>query len=62
MDHARVNERAVSIDTGQSKGDKADLAAVKQKLQGGLNKAKVIEGLRIESLWPGPGERIDVIF
>jgi hypothetical protein len=62
MDHARVDERAVSIDTGRSKGDKADLAAVKQKLQGGLDKAKVTEGLRIEFLRPGPGERIDVIF
>ena len=62
INYARVDERAVSIDTGRSKGDKADLAAVKQKLQGGLDKAKVTEGLRIESLRPGPGERIDVIF
>ena len=29
IDHARVDERAVSIDTGRSKGDKADLAVVK---------------------------------
>jgi hypothetical protein len=52
----------VSIDTGRSKGDKADLTVVKQKLQGGLDKAKVTEGLRIEFLRPGPRERIDIIF
>jgi hypothetical protein len=62
MDHAQVDERAMSIDTSRSKGDKADLTVVKQKLQGGLDKAKVTEGLRIEFLRPGPRERIDVIF
>ncbi|KAM0712556.1 hypothetical protein Q7P35_000002 [Cladosporium inversicolor] len=42
MDHARVDERAVSIDTGRSKGDKEDLAVVKQKLQGPGERIDVI--------------------
>jgi hypothetical protein len=52
----------VSTDTSRSKGDKADLALVKQKLQGRLDKAKVTKGLRIEFLRPGSEERIDIIF
>jgi hypothetical protein len=61
-DHVRNDERAVSIDTGRTKADKANFAAVKEKLQGGLDKAKATEGLKIEFLRPGPGERIDVVF
>jgi hypothetical protein len=61
-DHARDDDRAVSIDTGRTKADKVDFAVVKEKLQAGLDKAKATEGLAIEFLRPGPGERIEVIF
>lgn len=61
-DHARDDDRAVSIDTGRIKGGKVDFAVVKKKLQAGLDKTKATEGLVIEFLRPGPGERIEVIF
>ena len=35
---------------------------MKEKLQNGLDKAKVTKGLKIEFLRPGPGERIEVVF
>ena len=59
---ARRDERAVSIDTGRTKAEKANFTLVKEKLQKGLDKAKVTEGLRIAFLRPGPGERIEVVF
>jgi hypothetical protein len=61
-DVARKDERAISIDTGRTKADKADFARVKEKLQNGLDKAKLTEGLKIEFLRPRPGERIEVVF
>jgi hypothetical protein len=61
-DAARKDERAISIDTGRTKAEKADFALVKERLQNGLDKAKVTEGLKIEFLRPGPGERIEVVF
>jgi hypothetical protein len=59
---ARKDERAVSIDTGRTKAEKEDFTLVKEKLQSGLDKAKVTEGLKIEFLRPGPGQRIEVVF
>jgi hypothetical protein len=59
---ARADERAVNIDTGRTKAEKADFAVVKEKLQNGLDKAKVTEGLKIDFLRPGPGDRIEVVF
>ena len=59
---ARKDERAISIDTGRTKAEKTDFALVKERLQNGLDKAKVTEGLKIEFLRPGPGERIEVVF
>jgi flagellar motility protein MotE (MotC chaperone) len=56
------DERAVSIDTGRTKAEKADLAQVKERLQDGLDKAKVTEGLKIEFLRPSTGQRIEVVF
>ena len=35
---------------------------VKEKLQSGLNKTKVTEGLKIQFLRPGPRDRIDIVF
>jgi len=35
---------------------------VKEKLQGRLDKTKVTEGLKIQFLRPGLGDRIDIIF
>jgi len=35
---------------------------VKERLQDGLDKAKVTEGLKIDFLRPGPGDRIEVVF
>jgi hypothetical protein len=35
---------------------------VKERLQNGLDKVKMTEGLKIEFLRPGPGERIEVVF
>jgi hypothetical protein len=35
---------------------------VKARLQDGLDKAKVTEGLKIDFLRPGPGDRIEVVF
>ena len=35
---------------------------VKEKLQGGLNKTKVTEGLKIQFLRPGLGGRINIVF
>jgi hypothetical protein len=58
----RKDERAISIDTGRTKAEKADFALVEERLQNGLDKAKVIEGLKIEFLRPGPGERTEVVF
>jgi hypothetical protein len=34
---------------------------VKERLQNGLDKAKVTKGLKFEFLRPGPGERIEVV-
>jgi hypothetical protein len=51
---ARKDERAVSIDTGRIKAEKDDFTLVKERLQSGLDKAKVTEGLKIEFLRPGP--------
>jgi hypothetical protein len=62
QDHTVVNERAVSLDTGRTKGETTDYVAVKQKLQQGLDKPKVTEGLKIQFLRSEPGERIDVVF
>jgi hypothetical protein len=59
---ARADERAVNIDTGRTKAEKADFAVVKERLQDGLDKAKVTEGLKIDFLRPGPGDRIEVVF
>jgi hypothetical protein len=53
-DHAPDDDRAVSIDIGKTKADKVDFAAVKEKMQAGLDKAKATEGLAIEFLRPGP--------
>jgi hypothetical protein len=61
-DTARKDERAVRIDTRRTKAEKTDFVVVKERLQSGLDKAKVIEGLKIEFLRPGPGERIKVVF
>jgi hypothetical protein len=61
-DHSMVDERTVSLYTGRTKAEKTDYTVVKQKLQQGLDKAKVTEGLKIQFLRPGPGERIDVVF
>jgi hypothetical protein len=61
-DTARKDERAVRIDTGRTKAEKTDFVVVKERLQSGLDKAKVTEGLKIEFLRPGPGERIEVVF
>jgi hypothetical protein len=58
----RADERAVNIDTGRTKAEKADFAIVKERLQNGLDKAKVTEGLKIDFLRPGPGDRIEVVF
>jgi hypothetical protein len=62
QDHTVVNERAVSLDTGRTKGETTDYVAVKQKLQQGLDKPKVTEGLKIQFLRSEPGERIDLVF
>lgn len=35
---------------------------MKERLQDGLDKAKVTEGLKIDFLRPGPGDRIEVVF
>jgi hypothetical protein len=35
---------------------------MKERLQNSLDKAKVTEGLKIEFLRPGLGERIEVVF
>jgi hypothetical protein len=59
---ARKDERAVSIDTGRTKAEKANFTLVKEKLQNGLDKAKGTEGLKIVFLRPGSGERIEVVF
>jgi hypothetical protein len=59
---ARADERAVNIDTGRTKAEKADFTVVKERLQDGLDKQKVIEGLKIDFLRPGPGDRIEVVF
>jgi hypothetical protein len=59
---ARKDERAVNIDTGRTKAEKTDFAVVKERLQSGLDKAKVTEGLKIQFLRPSPGERIEVVF
>jgi hypothetical protein len=59
---ACADERAVNIDTGRTKAEKADYAVVKERLQDGLDKQKVTEGLKIEFLRPGPGDRIEVVF
>jgi hypothetical protein len=59
---ARTDERAVNIDTGRTKAEKTDFAVVKERLQSGLDKAKVTEGLKIDFLRPGPGDRIEVVF
>jgi hypothetical protein len=59
---ARADERAVNIDTGRTKAEKADFAVVKERLQEGLDKQKVTEGLKIDFLRPGPGDRIEVVF
>jgi hypothetical protein len=61
-DHSMVDERTVSLYTGRTKAEKTDYTVVKQKPQHGLDKAKVTEGLKIQFLRPGPGERIDVVF
>lgn len=61
-DTARKDERAISLDVGRTKVEKADFARVKERLWNGLDKAKVTEGLKIEFLRPGPGERIEVVF
>jgi hypothetical protein len=61
-DTVRKDERAVRIDTGRTKAEKTDFVVVKERLQSGLDKAKVTEGLKIEFLRPGPGERIEVVF
>jgi hypothetical protein len=50
------------VDIGRTKGGTIDFAVVKKKLQAGLDKTKATEGLVIEFLRPGPGERIEVIF
>jgi hypothetical protein len=59
---ARADERAVNIDTGRTKAEKTDFAIIKERLQNGLDKAKVTEGLKIDFLRPGPGDRIEVVF
>jgi hypothetical protein len=59
---ARHDERAVSIDAGRSKVGDTDFKVIKDKLQQGIDKAKVTQGCRILFLRPGPGERIEVIF
>jgi hypothetical protein len=62
QDHAIIRERTVSLDTGRTKAETTDYVVVKQKLQQGLDKSKVTEGLKIQFLRPGPGERVDVVF
>ena len=59
---ACADERAVNIDTGRTKAEKADFTVVKERLQDGLDKAKVTEGLKIDFLRLGPGDRIEVVF
>ena len=46
----------------RTKAEKTDYTAIKQKLQQGLNKLKNIEGLKIQFLRLGLGERINVVF
>jgi hypothetical protein len=62
QDHTLVNARTVNLDTARTKAEKTDYAAIKQKLQQGLDKSKNTEGLKIQFLRPGPGERINVVF
>jgi hypothetical protein len=59
---AYADERAVNINTGRTKAEKADFAIIKERLQNGLDKAKVTEGLKIDFLRPGPEDRIEVVF
>ena len=61
-DYTKINKRTVSLNTGRSKAEKADFAVVKQKLQGRLNKTKVIEGLKIQFPHPSPRDKIDTVF
>jgi len=61
-DIVRKDERAISIDTRRTKAEKADFTLMKERLQNGLDKAKVTKGLKIEFLRPGLGERIEVVF
>jgi hypothetical protein len=42
--------------------EKTDYAAIKQKLQQGLDKLKNTEGLKIQFLRLGLGERINIVF
>jgi hypothetical protein len=62
QDHTLIDERTVNLDTGRTKAEKTDYVAIKQKLQQGLDKLKNTEGLKIQFLRPGPGERINVVF
>jgi hypothetical protein len=59
---ACADERSVNIDTGRTKVEKADFAVVKERLQDGLDRQKVTEGLKIDFLRPDPGDRIEVVF
>jgi hypothetical protein len=61
-DHTVVNERTVSLYTGRTKVETTDYVAVKQKLQQGLDKPKVTQGLKIQFLRSEPGDKIDVVF
>jgi hypothetical protein len=59
---ARADERAVNIDTGRIKAEKTDFVVIKARLESGLDKTKVTEGLKIDFLRLGPGDRIKVVF
>ena len=56
------DERAVIIDAGRTKAEKADYTIVKAKLQEGLDNIQATAGLKIKCLRPGPGDRIEVVF
>jgi hypothetical protein len=58
----RLDERAVSIDTGRAKVSTTDFSEIKEKLQQGIDNLGITKGLNIQFLRPGPGTRIEVVF
>jgi hypothetical protein len=56
------DERAVSFDMGRFKVAKNNYNIIRNSLRAVLKIKKVTERLTINSLQPGPGDRIDVVF